>query len=102
MLVHLCTGCLRDSMFLILLWYVFLLHLLIARSAAAFRDSPADIVERTLLLARLAVQTVGRVGRLHFIMHRLINPRRAECNTGTAELRCAFGIANIRIQNRQV
>ena len=78
------------------------LHSLIAWSAAAFRDRPPDIVERTLPLAGLAVQAVGWVGRLYFIAHRFINPRRAECNTGTAELRCASGPANVGIQNRQM
>ena len=78
------------------------LHSLIAWPAPAFRNSPPDIVERALPLAGFAMQTVGWIGWLYFIVHRLVYTRRAECNTGTIEYGCAFGLANGRIQNRQM
>jgi hypothetical protein len=81
---------------------VLTLHSLIARSAAAFGDSPSDIVERTLPLAGLTVQAVGWIGWLYFIVNGLIHTRRAERNAGTVEYRCAFGFANLRVQNRQM
>ena len=79
-----------------------LLHSLIAWPAPTFRNGPPDIVERALSLAGFAMQTVGWVGRLYFIVHRLVYTRRAECDTGTIECGRAFGLANGRIQNRQM
>ena len=78
------------------------LHTFIAGSAAAFRDGPADIVERALPLAGLAVQTVRWIGRLYFITDGLIYARRTESDAGTVEHRCAFGPANIAVQNCQM
>jgi hypothetical protein len=54
------------------------LHALVARAAAAFGGGPADVVERTLALAGLAVQAVRRVGRFDLVTHRLDVPCRAE------------------------
>ncbi len=70
------------------------LHLFIAWSAAAFRNAPSDIVERTLSLASLAVQTVRRIGRQYFVVDRLIYSCGAERDTGTIEHGCAFGFTN--------
>jgi len=69
----------------------------ITRSASAFGDCPSDIVEWTFSLAGLAMQTVGRIGRLYLIVHRLVYPRRTECNAGTAELRSAFFRTDIAV-----
>ena len=78
------------------------LHSLITRSTAAFRDRPSDIVERAFPLAGLAVQAVGWVGRLYFIADGLIYARRTEGDAGTVEHRCAFGPANIAVQDGQM
>ena len=93
---------LRDYEFVILYSDVCFLHPLISWSAATFGDRPPDIIERTLPLAGLTMQTIGWVGRFYFIVDGLIYPRRTECNTGAVEHRCASGLANVRIQNRQM
>ena len=81
---------------------VCVLHSLIAWSAVTFGGSPSDIVERTLPLAGLAVQTVRRICRLNFIVNGLIDTSGTERKARTAVHRCAFAPANLGVKNRQV
>ena len=100
--VQLCTVYSWNNGFLIVYYGTIFLHSFIARSTAAFRNRPPDIVERTFPLAGLAVQAVGWIGRLYIIADGLIYSRRAERNAGTVEYQRASGPANLRVQNRQV
>jgi len=61
------------------------LHAFVAGAAAAFGGRPADVVERALALAGLAVQTVRRVGRLDLAVDRLVDARRTERDAGGLE-----------------
>ena len=78
----------------------FRLHSSVSWAAGAFGDRPSDIVKGALSLAGFAVQAVGRIGRLYFVVYRLVYARRAEGDTGAVEPRCAFSAANVGIQNR--
>ena len=71
------------------------LHSFVTWAAGAFGACPADIVERALPLAGLAVQAVGWISRLYDIMNRLIYTRRAECDTWTIKNRCALGFTDV-------
>jgi len=73
--------------------------LFVSRPAASFRNGPPDIVEGAFTLTGLAVETVGWIGWLDFIMNRLIYSRRAEGNAGAVESGRAFGPADFAVDN---
>ena len=75
---HLAAGAGGDS-----------LHTFVARSAAAFGNGPANVVEGTFSLAGFTVQAVGCVGRLDLTVNRLVDAGRAERYAGTVEKCCA-------------
>jgi len=78
------------------------LHPFVAWSAAAFRDSPSDIVERAFPLACFAVQAVGWIGGFYLVMNSFIHTGRTKRNAGTVKFRRTFGPANLGIKDRQV
>ena len=70
------------------------LHSFVSWAAGAFRASPADIIEGTLPLAGLAVQTIRWIRGLYLTVNCLIDARGTKRNAGTFELGGALCFTN--------
>jgi len=73
------------------------LQSLITRPASTLGGRPADIIERAFPLAGLAVQAIGRIGRLYLLADSFVYTGRAERNARPAEFGGALPLTDITV-----